>query len=181
LKIFPRGVISLDAKGVILRVNSSVSRMFGITGSEFYSLEGLVGADAARHRELPDAPILAHGSGFPGRSRRWAAGRVLHLAVTVEFAGGRAARTPATCLVLDDLTEVLRAQKSAAWQEVARRIAHEIKNPLTPIQLSAQRLLRFLEKSDTSQSVATRHAELAKLVQECFTPDRKGGFPPSPS
>src|SRR5258706_123603 len=48
LENIPTGVISLDAKGVILRVNSSVSRMFGITGSEFYSLEGLVGADAAR-------------------------------------------------------------------------------------------------------------------------------------
>ena len=70
-------------------------------------------------------------------------------------------------LVLDDLTEVLRAQKSAAWQEVARRIAHEIKNPLTPIQLSAQRLLRFLERRDPSQPAATRHSELAKLVQEC--------------
>ena len=95
-----------------------------------------------------------------------AAGRVLHLAVTVSSLGPRRANT-GYVLVLDDLTEVLRAQKSAAWQEVARRIAHEIKNPLTPIQLSAQRLLRFLERRDPSQSAATRHSELAKLVQEC--------------
>ena len=52
---------------------------------------------------------------------------------------GTAPRQTGFVLVFDDLTEVLRAQKSAAWQEVARRIAHEIKNPLTPIQLSAQR------------------------------------------
>jgi two-component system, NtrC family, nitrogen regulation sensor histidine kinase NtrY len=90
----------------------------------------------------------------------------LHLAVTVSSLGPRRANT-GYVLVLDDLTEVLRAQKSAAWQEVARRIAHEIKNPLTPIQLSAQRLLRFLERHDPSQSAATRHSELAILVHEC--------------
>ena len=50
-------------------------------------------------------------------------------------------------MVIDDLTDLLRAQKAAAWQEVAQRIAHEIKNPLTPIQLSAQRLLRYLDRA----------------------------------
>jgi len=165
LENIPTGVISLDAKGVILRVNSSVSRMFGITGSEFYSLEGLVGADAARIVNYLMRRSLRMGV-VSREIETVAGGRVLHLAVTVSSLGPRRANT-GYVLVLDDLTEVLRAQKSAAWQEVARRIAHEIKNPLTPIQLSAQRLLRFLEKSDTSQSVATRHAELAKLVQEC--------------
>jgi nitrogen fixation/metabolism regulation signal transduction histidine kinase len=70
-------------------------------------------------------------------------------------------------LVLDELTEMLRAQKSAAWQEVARRIAHEIKNPLTPIQLSSQRLSRFLERRDASESKAPKDVELTKLVHEC--------------
>jgi nitrogen fixation/metabolism regulation signal transduction histidine kinase len=70
-------------------------------------------------------------------------------------------------VVLDDLTEMLRAQKSAAWQEVARRIAHEIKNPLTPIQLSAQRLSRFLDRRDFSTSNGPRDPELTGLVQEC--------------
>ena len=45
-----------------------------------------------------------------------------------------------TLVVFDDMTELIRAQRAAAWKEVARRIAHEVKNPLTPIQLSAQRL-----------------------------------------
>jgi PAS domain S-box-containing protein len=165
LENIPTGVISLDAKGAILRVNSSVSRMFGIGGSEFHSLEGLVGTDAARIVNYLMRRSLRMGV-VSREIETVAAGRVLHLAVTVSSLGPRRANT-GYVLVLDDLTEVLRAQKSAAWQEVARRIAHEIKNPLTPIQLSAQRLLRFLEKSDTSQSVATRHAELAKLVQEC--------------
>jgi len=65
------------------------------------------------------------------------------------------------------LTEMLRAQKSAAWQEVARRIAHEIKNPLTPIQLSAQRLSRFLDRRDKSQPESSQNSELVGLVQEC--------------
>jgi two-component system nitrogen regulation sensor histidine kinase NtrY len=93
-------------------------------------------------------------------------GRILHLAVTVSSLGPRRANS-GYVLVLDDLTEMLRAQKSAAWQEVARRIAHEIKNPLTPIQLSSQRLSRFLERRDSSRSAAPRDPELTSLVQEC--------------
>jgi two-component system nitrogen regulation sensor histidine kinase NtrY len=56
--------------------------------------------------------------------------------------------------VFEDRTEFIKAQKTAAWQEVAQRIAHEIKNPLTPIQLSAQRLRKkFLEKSTDFEEI----------------------------
>jgi two-component system nitrogen regulation sensor histidine kinase NtrY len=51
-------------------------------------------------------------------------------------------------VVLEDTSELLRAQKSAAWHEVARRVAHEIKNPLTPIALSAERIARQLDRVD---------------------------------
>jgi two-component system nitrogen regulation sensor histidine kinase NtrY len=61
-------------------------------------------------------------------------------------------------VVFDDLTELLKAQRLSAWREVAQRIAHEIKNPLTPIQLSAQRLRRRLGWGD---------AETHRLVAEC--------------
>src|SRR5258706_9758180 len=167
LENIPTGVISLDAGGAILRVNSSVSRLFGINGADpvFSSLEGLLGSDATRIVHYLMRRSLRMGV-VSREIETVAGGRVLHLAVTVSSLGPRRANT-GYVLVLDDLTEVLRAQKSAAWQEVARRIAHEIKNPLTPIQLSAQRLLRFLERRDVSQSPAVRHAELAKLVQEC--------------
>jgi nitrogen fixation/metabolism regulation signal transduction histidine kinase len=94
------------------------------------------------------------------------AGRVLHLAVTVSSLGPRRANT-GFVLVLDDLTEVLRAQKSAAWQEVARRIAHEIKNPLTPIQLSSQRLTRFLDRRNPAAIADPADPELTRLTQEC--------------
>jgi two-component system, NtrC family, nitrogen regulation sensor histidine kinase NtrY len=164
LENIPTGVISLDADGTILRVNSSVSRMFAENGSQ-HSIEGLLGTDAARIVHYLMRRSLRMGV-VSREIETVAAGRVLHLAVTVSSLGPRRANT-GYVLVLDDLTEVLRAQKSAAWQEVAQRIAHEIKNPLTPIQLSAQRLLRFLERSEASQSTATRPSELTKLVQEC--------------
>ena len=90
---------------------------------------------------------------------------MLHLAVTVSSLGPRRANT-GYVLVLDDLTEMLRSQKSAAWQEVARRIAHEIKNPLTPIQLSAQRLSRFLDRRENPDPPPA-DPELTNLVQEC--------------
>jgi nitrogen fixation/metabolism regulation signal transduction histidine kinase len=88
----------------------------------------------------------------------------LHLAVTVSSLGPRKANS-GYVLVFDDLTEVLRAQKSAAWQEVARRIAHEIKNPLTPIQLSAQRLRHQLERR-AGTSEPPKDPDLARIAQE---------------
>jgi two-component system nitrogen regulation sensor histidine kinase NtrY len=64
-------------------------------------------------------------------------------------------------LVFEDLTELIKAQKVAAWQEVARRVAHEIKNPLTPIQLSAQRLRKkFYEKSPDFESIFNESTEV---------------------
>src|SRR6266566_4766803 len=165
LENIPTGVISLDATGAILRLNTSVTRLFGVSGSDLHTLEGLLGADAARTVHYLMRRSLRMGV-VSREIETVVAGRVLHVAVTVSSLGPRRANT-GYVLVLDDLTEMLRAQKSAAWQEVARRIAHEIKNPLTPIQLSAQRLSRFLERRDPAQSAISHDSELAKLVQEC--------------
>jgi two-component system, NtrC family, nitrogen regulation sensor histidine kinase NtrY len=60
-------------------------------------------------------------------------------------------------LVLEDVTEVLRAQRQAAWKEVAQRVAHEIKNPLTPISLSAERIRRHIEKPMPESRTVIRH------------------------
>ncbi len=87
--------------------------------------------------------------------------RTLHLAVTVSaIEGRRAALSNATppkaaagfVIVIEDTSDLLRAQKIAAWSEVARRVAHEIKNPLTPIALSAERILRQLEPAMQSST-----------------------------
>src|SRR5437588_5462075 len=165
LENIPTGVISLDAAGTILRENTAVSRMFGINGIGLKSPEDLLGPEPARTVRYLMRRSLRMGV-VSREMEMVVGGRVLHLAVTVSSLGPRRANT-GYVLVFDDLSELLRSQKTEAWQEVARRIAHEIKNPLTPIQLSAQRLSRFLEKRDSSQPGAFPDPELAKLVQEC--------------
>ena len=165
LENIPTGVVSLDAAGTILRTNSAVARMFGASSRNAQSVEQLVGAEASRTVQLLMRRSLRMGV-VSREIETVVAGRVLHLAVTVSSLGPRRANS-GYVLVLDDLTEVLRAQKSAAWQEVARRIAHEIKNPLTPIQLSSQRLSRFLERRDSRDAAVARDPELTTLAQEC--------------
>jgi len=165
LENIPTGVISLDASGAILRRNTSVSRLFGVKGEGVRSLEELLGTESASAVQHLMRRALRMGV-VSQEIETVVAGRLLHLAVTVSSLGPARANT-GYVLVLDDLSELLQAQKTAAWQEVARRIAHEIKNPLTPIQLSAQRLSRFLQRRDTSQPESSGDAELAKLVQEC--------------
>src|SRR5713226_227346 len=165
LENIPTAVISLDATGTLLRANHAVTRMFGAGAGEVLSVEALLGADAARTIQQLMRRSLRMGV-VSRELETVVSGRVLHLAVTVSSLGPRRANS-GYVLVLDDLTEMLRAQKSAAWQEVARRIAHEIKNPLTPIQLSSQRLSRFLERRGTSQAPLLNDPELTNLAQEC--------------
>ena len=85
-------------------------------------------------------------------------GRRLHLGVTVSTVE----ENPGSpfVLVIEDTSELLRAQKQAAWHEVARRVAHEIKNPLTPIALSAERIARQLDKVAIAP-------ENARILREC--------------
>jgi two-component system, NtrC family, nitrogen regulation sensor histidine kinase NtrY len=165
LENIPTGVVSLDAAGAILRANTAVSGMLGATARDKQSLDDLLGADASRAVQYLMRRSLRMGV-VSREIETIVGGRVLHLAVTVSSLGPRRANA-GYVLVLDDLTEMLRSQKSAAWQEVARRIAHEIKNPLTPIQLSAQRLSRFLDRRDTAESAPAADPELTSLVQEC--------------
>ena len=165
LENIPTGVISLDSEGHILRENSAVTHMFGGSTRDIESLEKLLGSEATRTIQLLMRRSLRMGV-VSREIETVIAGRVLHLAVTVSSLGPRRANT-GFVLVLDDLTEVLRAQKSAAWQEVARRIAHEIKNPLTPIQLSSQRLSRFLDRRAPGEIADPLDPELTRLTQEC--------------
>jgi len=165
LENIPTGVISLDASGAILRANTAVTRMFGGDARNAQSLEELLGPDPSRILQLLMRRSLRMGV-VSREIEMVVSGRVMHLAVTASSLGPRRINS-GYVLVFDDLTEMLRAQKSAAWQEVARRIAHEIKNPLTPIQLSSQRLSRFLDRREAADSAAPRDLELTKLVQEC--------------
>lgn len=164
LENIPTGVVSLDEGGNVLRANSAIAKILGAPAREAHTLEELMGQDAAHAVQS----LMGRSTRMGVVSREIeiiAQGRVLHAAVTVSALGPRRANA-GYVIVLDDLTELLRAQKSAAWQEVAQRIAHEIMNPLTPIQLSAQRLGRFLERREQSSDVA-RDRELTRLAQEC--------------
>jgi two-component system, NtrC family, nitrogen regulation sensor histidine kinase NtrY len=169
LENIPTSVLSLDSTGIILRANPAVVRMFGSAAHDASSLESLLGSDASR--VVGQLMRRSLRMGVVSREiETVVSGRVLHLAVTVSSLGPRRANT-GFVVVFDDLSELLRAQKLAAWQEVARRIAHEIKNPLTPIQLSAQRLSRFLERRAEAPAAPLvpppSDPELARLVQEC--------------
>lgn len=164
LENIPAGVIYLDPKGMILRTNAGLLRMFGPQVQQMESLEAVVGNQADQLLQPLMRRSLRMGV-VSGEIDVVVSGRVHHLAVTVSSLGTRRTNT-GYVLVFDDLTEMLHAQRSAAWQEVARRIAHEIKNPLTPIQLSAQRLARHLEKREGDPSLQ-KDPELAQIAQEC--------------
>lgn len=164
LESIPAGVVSLNSAGEVLRVNSSLARMIGERAREARTLGELLGEEAAR-----DVMQLMRRSLRMGAAAREievaSGGRLVRAAVTVSALGPRRSN-PGFVVVIDDLTDLLRAQKAAAWQEVAQRIAHEIKNPLTPIQLSAQRLLRYLERTQAGSGNGNR-SEFEKLAAEC--------------
>jgi PAS domain S-box-containing protein len=163
LENIPTGVLSLDPDGNILRANPAALETFGAAAKDARTIEDLFGAEDARAIRYLFRRALR--TGVVSRELEIiAAGRLIHAAVTVSSLGPRRANS-GFVVVLDDLTELLRAQKAAAWQEVARRIAHEIKNPLTPIQLSAQRLSRYLEKRNGTEETPL-DPELARLVEE---------------
>jgi two-component system nitrogen regulation sensor histidine kinase NtrY len=129
----PAGVVGLDAGGNVTVVNPAACALLDkgeadVVGGALVEVapELLpVMAEAERTR-------LYHGQASLTRRGRE---RILNVRVAREAAGGRV-------VTLDDITELVTAQRTAAWADVARRIAHEIKNPLTPIQLSAERIKR---------------------------------------
>ena len=164
LENIPTGVISVDETETIRRVNPAAVRMFGESARQAMNFVQLLGEEAARAVHVLMRRSLRLGTATQELEFS-AAGRLLRAAVTVSSLGPRRSNR-GYVVVVDDLTDLLRAQKAAAWQEVAQRIAHEIKNPLTPIQLSSQRLSRYLERH---RAIASKNdpPELVRLVGEC--------------
>jgi two-component system, NtrC family, nitrogen regulation sensor histidine kinase NtrY len=164
LENIPTGVVSLNSAGDVARVNSAITMILGEHARGAVTLTELLGEEAGR----AVLHLMRQSLRMGAASREIeiaSAGRLLRAAVTVSSLGPRRSNS-GFVVVIDDLTDLLRAQKAAAWQEVAQRIAHEIKNPLTPIQLSAQRLLRHLERTASLKTESTR-SEFEKLVAEC--------------
>lgn len=165
LESIPTGVITLNQNREIVSHNPAAVRLIGRESSRRERLEDWV--DAARATALEDLLDRAAHLGTASRELEFRfSRRVAHMAVTVSALRGTGPGE-GFVVVLDDLTELLRAQKAAAWQEVAQHIAHEIKNPLTPIQLSADRIRRYLERQQ--ETAAAPQAELHRLIGECAT------------
>jgi two-component system, NtrC family, nitrogen regulation sensor histidine kinase NtrY len=164
LENIPTGVISLNSTGEVARLNSAVPAILGMAARDARTLQELLGEEAAR--AVMHLMRQSLRMGVASREIEVAtAGRLVRAAVTVSSLGPRRSN-PGFVVVIDDLTDLLRAQKAAAWQEVAQRIAHEIKNPLTPIQLSAQRMLRYLDRLRMQNPDGAR-PEFEKLAAEC--------------
>ncbi|HEX4231341.1 MAG TPA: ATP-binding protein [Bryobacteraceae bacterium] len=161
LESIPTGVISVSADEQIERVNRA---MFGI-----FPRAQL--ANAKRLGELFAPEDLAEIRYLMKRARRAGASAcqleipgpsaVLHLALTVASVEERRGFV----IVVEDTSDLLRAQKAAAWQEVARRIAHEIKNPLTPISLCADRIARLLGRLEVPMETREILAECTQMIQ----------------
>ncbi len=145
LESIPTGVISLSSDGGVQRVNRALRGLFpGDHVERAATLEDLLPTDLAA--EIRYVMKRARRTGLAASQVDVEQpGQVLHLAVTVSALPAVPAG-PGYVVVLEDTSELLRAQKAAAWHEVARRIAHELKNPLTPIALSAERIARQLDR-----------------------------------
>jgi two-component system nitrogen regulation sensor histidine kinase NtrY len=141
------GVIGLDARGRIELPNRAASELLGAdlwagVGQELAAVAPEFAGLLRAARETPERPGVAEVQIGPPSHRR-----TLLVRIGAELQGGR---TDGFVVTFDDITELQSAQRKAAWSDVARRIAHEIKNPLTPIQLSAERLKRRFLKEITS-------------------------------
>jgi two-component system nitrogen regulation sensor histidine kinase NtrY len=193
LEAITTGVVSLDALGRVTTLNRAAARMFGVaeaaaigrlleevfTGPEAREVIALV--QRTRRPKMGTVAIQLH-------MRR--GGAALSLLASATALRGPEGAYDGAVVVFDDLTELLKAQRLAAWREVAQRIAHEIKNPLTPIQLSAQRLRRRLSRvggddaqlvSECTETIIQEVDGLKRLVDEFSRFARMPAFVPKPT
>ncbi len=166
------GVIGLDAGGHVELPNRAASELVGmdLMAAIGLKLSQVVPEFASLLAEVaaaPDRPATAEVQIGPVARRR-----TLLLRIGTDLRGGK---PNGYVVTFDDITELQSAQRKAAWSDVARRIAHEIKNPLTPIQLSAERLKRRFTKEITSDpetfaqcaDTIVRHVEdIGRMVDE---------------
>src|SRR5947199_8058484 len=151
LESIPTGVISVDPDLGVNKINRAARTMFPVSAAtldQIFSGEDLTSI----HELLRDAQTSSARREIEFNPQ----GRPIHSAVTATRL-----TTGGFVLVIEDLTEVVRAQKASAWREVARRLAHEIKNPLTPIQLSAERIARNISRLPAAPQ------RMTAVIDEC--------------
>jgi hypothetical protein len=171
LESVPSGVLSLDASRKITHTNAAVRRLLRIDQDASLpvgTLHDLFPPETVTDLEhmLRKADRMASTTSQMEISTL----RVnLNVAVTVASldppsqTSRNGKQRAGYVIVMEDLTDLLRAQKQTAWREVARRIAHEIKNPLTPLSLSAERIRRHLERPAPPDSTSLR------VIRQCAT------------
>jgi len=154
LRSVTSGVVGLDSNGCVTFVNSSAQRLLNWTGDEQYLALNIAVPEFAdlfeRLKESDfevaqdDIRVIRHG-------------KVENLLVRMGTRRNEDGRLEGYVLAFDDVTDLVTAQRLAAWRDVARRIAHEIKNPLTPIQLSAERIKQKFSPRVGSESEQLKH------------------------
>ncbi|MDQ2747363.1 MAG: ATP-binding protein [Acidobacteriota bacterium] len=151
LQSLSTGVISFDAENRVTTINQAAIQILKLEAADFagFELNKIVGDEnrvvlerllnrAKRIGQASEQTILQPERADGGE----AAGENLSVALTAKALPHEVGEASGAVLVIEDLSELIAAQRATAWQEVARRMAHEIKNPLTPIQLSAERIAK---------------------------------------
>ena len=157
LESLSTGVVSLDEDDRVTTINAAASRMLRLraTPASERKLQNLIGAEdwlvmdrlLRRARRTGQAAEQAQLAGLNDGA---VDGAAIPVALTATALRPSSAQKRGVVLVLEDLSELLAAQRVAAWSEVARRMAHEIKNPLTPIQLSAERIAKSYRRATSN-------------------------------
>jgi two-component system, NtrC family, nitrogen regulation sensor histidine kinase NtrY len=141
LENVPTGVLSLDSSRRVTLSNRSFEELFGVHDVEpGTSMQRILEGAPAEELEM----LLRRADRMGTASRQ-----IEHLGTQMEITAAslqQGDQHGGYVVVFEDLSELLKAQKQLAWQEVARRVAHEIKNPLTPIALSAERIRKHLDR-----------------------------------
>lgn len=178
LKNVGAGVISIDKEGRVSTINKSAEKIFGIKAeqainksyNEVFASEYLNGV-----KKLLEEVTGSTGRTIKRQIRLSLPEETLTLLISVAVLKDEDGNYMGLVVVFDDLTRLQKAQRAEAWREVARRIAHEIKNPLTPIKLSAQRLRkRYLNKfsgngkvfDECTKTIIDQVEDLKGLVNE---------------
>ncbi|RMF46714.1 MAG: HAMP domain-containing protein [Deltaproteobacteria bacterium] len=187
------GVISINKTGAITTINKSAVRLLrinphNIIGRHFREVVGPTYQPMIR--EFLKELVQSGRDSIRKQVNLQIQDQRLTLQVNMTTLRDENGEFMGTVVVFDDLTQLIKAQRMAAWREVARRIAHEIKNPLTPVQLSAQRLRRrYLDRFDSEDTVfdeCTRMIikqvdELKNLVNEFSNFARMPASNPAPN
>jgi two-component system nitrogen regulation sensor histidine kinase NtrY len=193
LKNVAAGVISIDEKEIVTTINTSAEQMLGVQGEAV--LDKPFAEVLAEEYVVQIKELLRELKSFQKESIEKEVtvnlnGKSKTLLINLNSLKDEEGRSIGVVAVFDDLTQLIKAQRVAAWREVARRIAHEIKNPLTPIQLSAQRLRkRYLDKlqddravfDECTRTIVTQVGELKNMVNEFSNFARLPASNPTPN